>query len=117
MAAAGHRYRTLERPLEASRREDGRAAWWDANRLHLASHDDAAGVDEFSKALSVVIVDGPGHKALPDCFRQVVQPREGAGVDDGVGHLLIEHNSTLCRAARHREENPCGHSPPLRVWA
>jgi hypothetical protein len=64
--ASGDGHRPLGSPLEASGRENGGTARRNANRLHLPSYNEAAGMDQLGKALRLVIRHGMGGEALPD---------------------------------------------------
>ncbi len=48
-------------------------------------------MDQFGKALRLVIRHGMSGEPLPDGFRQVVQAGHGSCVVDGSRHLVCEH--------------------------
>src|SRR5918993_2201415 len=91
MPAPDYGNRPQGRPLEASGRENGRTPWRDANRLHLPSYNEAAGMDQAGQVLRLVIGHGVGSPSLPDGTGQVVQAGQGSGLVDGCRHLSCEH--------------------------
>src|SRR5918993_5307957 len=95
MPAPDYGNRPQGRPLEASGRENGRTPWRDANRLHLPSYNEAAGMDQAGQVLRLVVCDGVGPPPLPDGTGQVVQAGQGSSLVDGCRHLSCEHRSAL----------------------
>jgi hypothetical protein len=91
MSAPGDGYGPQRRPLEPTRREDGRAPRRYSNRLQIAPHDRTAGMDQFGKVLRFIVRDRVGDHRLPDRPGEVIEPRQRMGTRHRVRYLLCEH--------------------------